>query len=115
MTKVMDVAISPSPAATAELAAQFALLGDPLRLQIVQALTHEQLCTCHLIDITGAKQPTISHHLRLLREAGVVIGEAEGRFTWYRLAPGALARAGRHLAGLVTDEPAPRLRPACTP
>ena len=70
------------PTSLRELAAQFALLADPLRLQIVEALSHEQLCTCHLVEITGAKQTTVSHHLRLLREAGVVVGAPEGRFTW---------------------------------
>ena len=113
MTKVLDVAITASPEATANLAAQFALLADPLRLQIVQALSREQLCTCHLMDLTGAKQTTISHHLRLLREADVILGEAEGRFTWYRLAPGAFTRALQDLQGIASGEPAPRLRPAC--
>ena len=85
------VSIGVSPANLPVLAAQFALLADPLRLQIVDALAREQLCTCHLIEITGAKQTTISHHLRILREAGVVVGEAQGRFTWYHLTPGAFA------------------------
>ena len=96
------------------VAVQFALLADPLRLAIVEALAREQLCTCHLIDITGARQTTISNHLRLLREAGIVTTEPEGRYTWYRLAPGAFADALRTLAGVVVDGPdAQRLRPAC--
>lgn len=93
---------------------QFALLADPLRLAIIEALSREQLCTCHLVDITGARQTTISNHLRLLREAGVVVAEPEGRYTWYRLAPGAFAEALRALGAVVADGPdAPRLRPAC--
>lgn len=93
---------------------QFSLLADPLRLKIVEALASEQLCTCHLIDITGARQSTISNHLRVLREAGVVLGEADGRYTWYRLAPGAFADALRALSSVVAVGPqAPRLRPAC--
>lgn len=95
---------------------QFALLADPLRLQIVESLAREQLCTCHLIAITGAKQTTISHHLRILREADVVLGEAEGRFTWYRLAPGAFAAGLARLQGIATrGVDTPRLRPACAP
>jgi len=93
---------------------QFGLLSDPLRLKIVESLSREQLCTCHLVDITGARQTTISNHLRLLREAGVVVSEPEGRYTWYRLAPGAFTEALRALGGIVADGPdAPRLRPAC--
>jgi ArsR family transcriptional regulator, arsenate/arsenite/antimonite-responsive transcriptional repressor len=108
------VSLEMSPADVSALAAQFALLADPLRLRIVDALSREQLCTCHLIEITGAKQTTVSHHLRLLREAGAVVSEAEGRFTWYRLTPGAFAEALRRLPGLAqATESTPRLRPAC--
>lgn len=104
------------PVSLPTVAAQFALLADPLRLRIVESLAREQLCTCHLIAITGAKQTTISHHLRILREADVVHSEAEGRFTWYRLAPGAFAEVLQRLHDLAgAGEVAPRLRPACAP
>jgi ArsR family transcriptional regulator len=113
---VTSLSIEASPQALQALAAQFALLADPLRLRIVAALAREQLCTCHLIELTGAKQTTVSHHLRILREAGVVRGEAEGRFTWYHLAPGAFAEALSRLTGIAAASgTAPRLRPACAP
>ena len=55
---------------------------------------------CHLVDDTGAKQPNVSDHLRALREAGMVVAEPHGRFTYYRLLPDALeaaaAAADRH-------------------
>jgi len=93
------------------LAEQFGLLADPLRLQIVESLAREHLCTCHLIEITGARQTTISHHLRILREAHVILGEAQGRFTWYRLAPGAFADGLMHLKGIASaGDYTPRLR-----
>jgi len=66
------------------------VLGDPLRRRIVELLAAEQLCTCHLVEELNVKQPTVSHHLRVLREAGVVDNEACGRFTYYRLRPEAL-------------------------
>jgi ArsR family transcriptional regulator, arsenate/arsenite/antimonite-responsive transcriptional repressor len=114
MTAAVSIGIS--PANLPVLAAQFALLADPLRLRIVEALAVEQLCTCHLIEITGAKQTTVSHHLRILREAGVVAGEPQGRFTWYHLTSGAFAEALRRLTGIADrDRSAPRLRPPCTP
>ena len=110
------VSLALSPEGLTRLAAQFALLADPLRLRIVESLAGEQLCTCHLIDITGAKQTTVSHHLRILREAGVVLGEADGRFTWYRLVPGAFADALKRLQGVALGATAAqRLRPACAP
>lgn len=75
---------------TAETAETLRLLADPLRWQIVQLLAGEQLCTCHLQEELGAKQTLVSHHLRALRDAGVVETEACGRFTYYRLVDGAL-------------------------
>ncbi|QBI56238.1 ArsR/SmtB family transcription factor [Streptomonospora litoralis] len=77
-----------------------ALFGDPLRARIVHLLTAEQMCTCHLIAETGARQTTISHHLRLLREAGLVETEPRGRFTYYRLRPEALADLAAGLGDL---------------
>jgi ArsR family transcriptional regulator len=78
------------------------LLADPARRRIVGLLAAEQLCTCHLVEELGMKQPVVSHHLRALREAGVVEGSPCGRFTYYRLRPGALDRAAAALVGLAT-------------
>ncbi|WP_026411372.1 ArsR/SmtB family transcription factor [Actinomadura oligospora] len=63
------------------------LLADPLRARIVELLAREALCTCHLVEETGAKQTNVSNHLRVLREAGLVETEPCGRFTYYRLRP----------------------------
>ena len=60
----------------------------------------EQLCTCHLQEALGAKQTLVSHHLRQLREAGLVLTEPCGRFTYYRLAPGAFDAARDALSRL---------------
>ncbi len=79
------------------------LLADPLRAQIVQMLAREQLCTCHLVELTGAKQTNISNHLRLLREAGLAVAEPHGRFTYYQLQPDALETLGYALLGLAAD------------
>ncbi|MDA8371231.1 MAG: metalloregulator ArsR/SmtB family transcription factor [Nocardiopsaceae bacterium] len=76
------------------------LFGDPLRARIVGLLATEQMCTCHLIEETGARQPTISHHLRVLREAGLVETEPRGRFTYYRLRPEAIAELAADLGEL---------------
>lgn len=58
------------------------------------------MCTCHLIAETGAKQTTVSHHLRVLREAGAVSATELGRFTWYRLSPGLLDELAADLRDL---------------
>jgi ArsR family transcriptional regulator, arsenate/arsenite/antimonite-responsive transcriptional repressor len=76
------------------------LLADPLRARIVSLLAREALCTCHLVEETGAKQTNISNHLRALRQAGLVDTEPCGRFTYYRLRPEALDDLAGQLAGL---------------
>lgn len=81
-------------------AALFGLLADPLRLRIVELLAEEEMCTCHLIAETGAKQTTVSHHLRVLREAGAVSATELGRFTWYRLSSGLLDELAADLSCL---------------
>lgn len=85
---------------TSTLTDASSVLADPLRRRIVELLAQEELCTCHLVAALGAKQPTISHHLRVLREAGVVDSEPHGRFTYYRLLPDALDRLADGLAEL---------------
>ena len=76
------------------------LLADPLRAHIVDLLADGPACVCHLVADTGHKQPNISNHLRVLREAGLVVAEPHGRFTYYRLLPEALRATGEHLTGL---------------
>jgi ArsR family transcriptional regulator len=76
------------------------LLADPLRAQIVEILARGPACVCHLVQDTGAKQPNISGHLRLLREAGLVVAEPQWRFTYYRLVPDALTAAADLVARL---------------
>ncbi|GGQ39131.1 ArsR/SmtB family transcription factor [Couchioplanes azureus] len=72
------------------------MLTDPLRARIVEILADGPACTCHLVQDTGAKQPNVSGHLRQLREAGLVVAEPRGRFTYYRLLPETIeAAAGR--------------------
>lgn len=104
-----------SSTATRELSAeQVRLFAEPLRLRIVQLLAAEELCTCHLVQRTGAKQPTVSHHLRVLREAGVVESDPVGAYTYYRLRPDALADLGSAFTALAQQAISPSRRlPVC--
>jgi ArsR family transcriptional regulator, arsenate/arsenite/antimonite-responsive transcriptional repressor len=79
------------------------LVADPLRAQIVEILAGGPATTSHLVADTGAKQPNISGHLKLLREAGVVATEPRGRFTFYRLIPEVLQGGALHLADLAAS------------
>jgi ArsR family transcriptional regulator, arsenate/arsenite/antimonite-responsive transcriptional repressor len=80
-----------SDASRKELAARFKALADPTRVAIVNRLAAtDECCVC---DLTGAfelSQPTISHHLRLLREAGLVEASRRGTWAYYRLIPAAV-------------------------
>lgn len=79
------------------------LVADPLRAQLVEILAAGPATTSQLVAGTGAKQPNVSGHLKLLREAGVVETEPRGRFTFYRLVPEALQGAALHLADLAAN------------
>jgi ArsR family transcriptional regulator len=81
-----------SDESTRELAERFKALGDPTRLAIVNQLAGaDEVCVCNLVPHAGLSQPTISHHLRLLRNAGLVTSERRGTWAYYRLVPGAVA------------------------
>jgi ArsR family transcriptional regulator len=74
-----------------------AALADPARLAIVRQLASEtETCACDFTACCDVRQPTVSHHLRVLREAGVVTSERRGTWIFYRLLPEAAAR----LAGI---------------
>ncbi len=88
-------------------------VADPLRWQIVHALAAEELCTTHLQELLGAKQTLVSHHLKVLRDAGLVDTAPCGRFTYYRLRPDALDPACDVLAALAEAARAVPARRAC--
>ena len=71
-----------------------AALADPARLAIVRELADAETCACDLTDCCGVAQPTVSHHLRVLREAGIVTSERRGQNIFYRLDPNAAKRLG---------------------
>ncbi len=87
-------------------------IADPIRWRIITALTQETLCVCHLVDDLGASQPLVSHHIRVLKDAGLIIGVREGAWTYYSLTPGALDRVGHEIAQLegsrISSHPARR-------
>jgi arsenate reductase (thioredoxin) len=75
-------------------------LGDPLRWRIVELLATEQLCVAHLAEELDTAQPLVSHHLKVLRQAGLIEPDRYRYWTYYRLRPAALVRLAATL-GLV--------------
>lgn len=82
------------------VAALLPVVADPMRWRILTLLAGEQLCTTHLQDVLGAKQALVSHHLKVLRDAGLLDTEPCGRFTYYRLRPGALDALSQVVAAM---------------
>jgi len=82
-----------APASAAVLAKRFAALGDPVRLQLLSLLATSPdgaVCVCDLTAPLGKSQPTVSHHLKILRDAGLVVSEKRGTNAWYAVVPAAL-------------------------
>ena len=87
-----------SDEARAALAARFKALGDPTRVAIVNRLAGAgEVCVCAFEDLE-LSQPTISHHLRILREAGLIDVSRRGTWAYYSLVPESVERLSRALA-----------------
>src|SRR6476646_9262971 len=100
--------VSPmEPGAADALASLFKALSDPTRVAIVNRLACcDECCVCDLTSVFAVSQPTVSHHLRVLRDAGLVEAERRGTWAYYRLVPEAIERlhdvfAAPALAGVV--------------
>ena len=79
----------------AELARGFSALADPVRLRVLSILAASpegEVCVCDFVETVAKSQPTVSHHLRILSEAGLVQGERRGKWVWYSLKRGRLAQ-----------------------
>ncbi len=92
----------PARVVTDDFEAQAALLkatADPYRLTILATLAaaDDEVCVCDFTDALPLNQPTVSHHLRILREAELVTCERRGTWVYYRLAPDANARVSAAL------------------
>jgi ArsR family transcriptional regulator len=77
----------------AVLAQSFAALADPIRLRllsIVAASEADEVCACDLVEPSGRSQPTVSHHMKILVDVGLVEREKRGLWVWYRVVPSRL-------------------------
>jgi ArsR family transcriptional regulator, arsenate/arsenite/antimonite-responsive transcriptional repressor len=99
-TPVVRDVINPDEAAT--LAAGFKALSDPARLRLISlvaAHAGQEACVCDLTEPVGLSQPTVSHHLKLLVDAGILTREQRGKWAYYKLMPDTL----NTLAGLIAS------------
>jgi len=108
---VVDVPVAPccpplterplSPEEAQHTARMFKALGDPVRLRLFSLVaSHEggEACVCDISDV-GVSQPTVSHHLKKLKDAGLLTSERRGTWMYYRVEPSVVAAMGQLLAG----------------
>lgn len=83
------------------MAHAFAALADPVRLRLLSLIATSaagEVCACDLVEPLGKSQPTVSHHLKVLREAGLVESDKRGIWMWYRAVPERVAEVRAALA-----------------
>ncbi|SFC55317.1 ArsR/SmtB family transcription factor [Streptomyces aidingensis] len=88
-----------TPAEAERTAVMFKALGDPVRLRLFSLVASHrdgEACVCDISDV-GVSQPTVSHHLKKLREAGLLTAQRRGTWVYYRVAPSVLAAMGQAL------------------
>lgn len=88
------------------LARSFKALADPTRLRLlslIAAASGQEACVCDLTEFVGLSQPTVSHHMRQLVDAGLVTREQRGRWAYYAVAQGALEALSRSLIDCCQD------------
>jgi ArsR family transcriptional regulator, arsenate/arsenite/antimonite-responsive transcriptional repressor len=99
----------------AELAAMFKALGDPVRLRLLSLIASHpggEACVCEISATFDVSQPTISHHLKLLRAAGLLDCERRGTWVYYWVIPSALQQLS---SVLHVDDQLPAATPGCGP
>ncbi|WP_067834675.1 ArsR/SmtB family transcription factor [Nocardia lijiangensis] len=113
ITPVQECAPSPvlRPPLSAEsavpLAAAFKALSDPVRLRVLSAVASRadhEACVCDLSEGIDVTQPTISHHLKVLREAGLLSSERRASWVYYRVEPAVLEQVSAFLAAMTPED-----------
>lgn len=92
-----------SPAEAGTLAGALKALADPARLRLISLVAahdDQEACVCDLTEPVGLSQPTVSHHLKLLVDAGILTRQQRGKWAYYRLVPDTLDE----IAGLIAGE-----------
>ena len=83
----------------------FKALCDENRVRILQYLTDGEKCACKLLSELDIAQPTLSHHMRILTESGIVIGRREGKWMHYSISPEGVTLAMEYLRGMLPTPP----------
>ena len=87
-----------------KMAAMFKAFGDENRIQILQLLKDGEKCACRLLEEMKITQPTLSHHMKLLCDAGIVTGRKEGKWMHYSISEKGLREMEEYLAQLIPEK-----------
>lgn len=96
-----------------KLAGIFKAFCDENRIRILKLLQTGEKCACVLLDDLQITQPTLSHHMKILCDSGVVVGRREGKWTHYSISPEGAARAIEYLKALTTTNCTAENDPPC--
>ncbi|MFA5006999.1 MAG: metalloregulator ArsR/SmtB family transcription factor [Candidatus Izemoplasmatales bacterium] len=88
-----------------ESARLFRALSDPIRVEVMTLLTTEKRCACQLLERFPISQPTLSHHMNVLVESGLVVSERRGKWIFYGIDPDAVARIMEYVDAIGTVAP----------
>jgi ArsR family transcriptional regulator len=97
-----------SGAQSRELSRVFKAMGDPVRLRLLSLIASHaggEACVCDLTDVFDLSGPTISHHLKVLREAGLISGQRRGTWVYYRVLPEVLGNLAAVLVPAAPEHP----------
>ena len=96
-----------------ETAKVFKAFCDENRLQILELLRGGEKCACRLLEEMSISQPTLSHHMKILFDSGIVLGRKEGKWMHYRISPEGVQIAKEYLNGLTDVTPIEESKPCC--
>ena len=91
----------------------FKAFCDENRVRILNLLCGGEKCACRLLEEMSISQPTLSHHMKILCDSGIVVGRKEGKWMHYRICPEGVQTAKAYLSGLADAPPAGEEKPCC--
>lgn len=94
-------------------ALMFKAFCDENRIRILKLLCAGEKCACRLLEEMRISQPTLSHHMKILRDSGIVAGRREGKWMHYRICPEGVETARAYLTGLTAADPACESKSCC--
>ena len=91
----------------------FKAFCDENRIRILNLLRGGEKCACKLLEELSISQPTLSHHMKILCDSGIVVGRKEGKWMHYRISPEGIQMARDYLTGLTSTDAACESKPCC--